>query len=141
MTGCSRVDNRSSLETEEIKTSGEHGKENQHVEVGEHLGMNERHPQLGSKKHVNTEGYFSLQQLNGAAPLGVPHVITHELPVLWAQSYQDLVSYRGVQQSTAPAAIPYLYHCFPSSNSCSLSYPQTAGRERSCSYECAGWPW
>lgn len=96
MTGFSRVDNRFSLEIKGVRTDGEHGKENQHAEVGVHLGMNGKHPQLGSKTGVNTEGDFSLQQLKGAAPLGVPHVITHELPVLWAQSYQDVVSYRGI---------------------------------------------
>lgn len=79
MTGFSRVENRSSLEIEEIKTDGDHGKENQHAEVGEHLGMNEKHSQLGSKMSVNTEGYVLSQQLNGAAPLGLPCVVTHEL--------------------------------------------------------------
>lgn len=58
MTGFSRVDNRSRLEIKGIKTGGEHGQENQHAEVGEHPGMNEKHPQLGSKMGVNTEGYL-----------------------------------------------------------------------------------
>lgn len=109
--------------------------------MGEHLGMNEKHPQLGSKMGVNTEGHFSPQQLNGAAPSEVPSVTSHELPVLGAQSSRDLVYYKGAQQSAAPAAIPFLYHFFPSSNACSLSCPQTAGRERSWSYERAGWAW
>lgn len=109
MTGFSRVENRSSLEIEEIKTDGDHGKENQQAEVGEHLGMNEKHSRLGSKMSVNTEGYFSSQQLNGAAPLGLPCVITHELPVLWAHSYQDLVSYEvssNRQLSCHPVSLP-----------------------------------
>lgn len=63
-------------------------------------------PQLGSKMSVNTDGYFSL---NGAVPLGVPHVITCEHTVLWAQSYPDLTSFRGVQQSPAPAVISHFY--------------------------------
>lgn len=87
MTGFSRVNNWYSLEIKGVKTDEEHGQENQHAEVGEHLGMNEKHPPLGSKMGVNTEGYFSLQQLNGAAPSGVPSVTTHKLLVLWAQSY------------------------------------------------------
>lgn len=134
--------NRSSLEIEEIKTDGDHGKENQHAEVGEHLGMNEKHSQLGSKMSVDTEGYFLSQQLNGAAPLGLPCVITHELPVLWAQSYQDLVSYEvsSNRQLQLPSRI---LTTFPPPATLALcnTNPQTAGRERSCSSGCAGWPW
>lgn len=47
------------MEIEEIKMAGKHRKRNQYVEVGEHPGMNAKHPQLGLKMSVNTDGYFS----------------------------------------------------------------------------------
>lgn len=140
MTNLSRVDKRPHMETEEIKMAGKHRKGNQYAEVGKHLGMNAKHPHLGSKPSVNTDGYFSLQQLNEAVPLGVSHVITHEHRVLRAQSFPDLAPFTAVQQSTAPAVIPHFYHFLLSSNVWSLLHSQTTGRERSCSYKCAELP-
>lgn len=61
MTDLSRVDKRSQREIEEIKMDRKHRKGNQYAEVGEHLGMKAKHPQLGSKMGINTDGYFSLQ--------------------------------------------------------------------------------
>lgn len=125
---------------QEIKMAGKHRKGNQYAEVGKHLGMNAKHPHLGSKPSVNTDGYFSSQQLNEAVPLGVSHVITHEHRVLRAQSFPDLAPFTAVQQSTPPAVIPHFYHFLLSSNVWSLLHSQTTGRERSCSYKCADLP-
>lgn len=57
MTDLSTMDKRSHMEIEEIKMAGKHRKGNQYTEVGEHLGVGVKHPQLGSKM----SGYFSLQ--------------------------------------------------------------------------------